>query len=132
MTRRESWLPASPESAAIARALVRECAREIDLGNGALWELTLATTEAVANAVEHGGACGPNREILLRIECADDTLHVEVCDCGAFRDPRASIRDITRGRGLPIIAAVTDHMEVLPAGGRTLVRFAKRASAAAA
>jgi hypothetical protein len=34
------------------------------------------------------------------------------------------------GRGIPIIAAITDELEVVPDTGRTRIRFAKRLAAA--
>jgi anti-sigma regulatory factor (Ser/Thr protein kinase) len=142
---RESWLPAAPESALIARSLVREAAAEHGLGGEATWDLTLATTEAVANAVLHGGACEENGGILLRIGPCEEGLCVEVCDCGEFdaelRQPRPEDENdrsgsgqaqhlAQGGRGIPIIAAVVDHFELLPSDRFTRVRFTKRRAAA--
>ena len=125
---RESWLQAAPESATIARALVRDAAAEYGLGSQETWDLMLATTEAVANAVVHGTACHHNGEgILLRIEPREDGLCVEVCDCGRFEpSPDGAGPDDTHGRGIPIIAAVVDEFEVVPDACRTRVRFTKR------
>ena len=44
-----------------ARALVRDAACELRLDGPTTWELMLATTEAVANAIEHGEPCDPGR-----------------------------------------------------------------------
>ena len=54
---RETWLPAAPESAPVARSIVRDASTEHGLDGGAAWDLMLATSEAVANAVLHGTAC---------------------------------------------------------------------------
>jgi serine/threonine-protein kinase RsbW len=126
--KRESWLPAAPESAAIARAIVREAAVEQGLEGQAVWELMLATSEAFANAVQHGAACDHrDGDILLRVETREDGVDVEVTDCGRFHgDPRAAPLDATRGRGIPIIDAVVDDFEVVPDPDRTRVRFSKR------
>jgi anti-sigma regulatory factor (Ser/Thr protein kinase) len=121
---RESWLPAAPESATRARALVREAALEQGLGDDGAWSLTLATSEAVSNAILHGTAC-PNG-ILLRVLPWNDGLCVEVCDCGEFEAaPLPPGPEAPHGRGIPIIAAVVDHFEVVPDGPLTRVRFAK-------
>jgi anti-sigma regulatory factor (Ser/Thr protein kinase) len=122
----DTWLPALPESASQARALVREAAGEVHLDREATWDLMLATTEAIANAVEHGEACDP-RGIRLRLELQDEGIDVEVGDCGCFSNRRSGRKARGEGgRGMPIIAAITDHFEVGPEDGMTRVRFAKR------
>ena len=125
--RRDTWLPAAPEGVPQARAIVRELAGERRLDRGTTWELMLATTEAFANAVEHGRACDP-RGIFLRAEAGDGQVGVEISDCGGCFPPtrRSSKGRGEGGRGMPIIAAIMDQLEVVPDTGRTRVRFAKR------
>ena len=126
--KRESWLPAAPESAPLARAIVREVADKQGLDGESTWDLMLATSEAVANAILHGSSCGdPARGVLLRIEVSEDAISIEVCDCGSF-DARLNPadEDDIGGRGIPIIAALADHFELLPEPDRTRVRFGKR------
>jgi anti-sigma regulatory factor (Ser/Thr protein kinase) len=96
--KRESWLPAAPES------------------------------EAVANAVRHGSACGdPVRGVLLIVEIDEDAISIEVCDCGSFdAELRPAAQDDIGGRGIPIIAALADSFELVPEPDRTRVRFGKR------
>jgi anti-sigma regulatory factor (Ser/Thr protein kinase) len=121
---RESWLPAAPESASRARALVRAAARERGLGDDGAWSLMLATSEAVSNAILHGTPCSDG--ILVRLLPWNDGLCVEVCDCGEFdAAPLPPGPEDPHGRGIPIIAAVVDHFEVVPDGPLTRVRFAK-------
>jgi anti-sigma regulatory factor (Ser/Thr protein kinase) len=121
---RESWLPAAPESATHARALVRDAAHEQGLGDDGAWSLMLATSEAIANAILHGTPCADG--ILLRLLPWNDGLCVEVCDCGQFdAAPLPPGPEEPHGRGIPIIAAVVDHFEVVPDGPLTRVRFAK-------
>jgi anti-sigma regulatory factor (Ser/Thr protein kinase) len=122
---RESWLPAEPESATHARELVREAAAQQGLDDEGAWSLVLATSEAVTNAILHGGAC-PGKGILLRVLPWHDGLCVEVCDCGRFDSaPLPPGPEATHGRGIPIIAAVVDHLEVGSEGSLTKVSFAK-------
>lgn len=109
-----------------------------DLDEGALWELTLATSEAVANAIQHGegcrepaDSCGPAGTILLVVESEADGLFVEVCDCGRFSaGMQTPDLESVGGRGIPIIAAVVDHLELMPTADRTRIRFGKRVSVA--
>ncbi len=52
---------------------------------------------------------------------------MEVCDCGRFGGGvQAPDLESVGGRGIPIIAAVVDHLELLPAADRTRIRFGKR------
>jgi serine/threonine-protein kinase RsbW len=121
--RHETWLPAVPGSARVARAIVRDAATEVGLDSDRTWDLMLATSEAFANAIQHGRAWS-NECILLTTEPYPGGLRVEVTDCGSFTDtPEPTPIDATSGRGIPIIAAVVDHLEVRNLGGRTLVRF---------
>jgi serine/threonine-protein kinase RsbW len=129
---RQAWLPAAPEGAPQARALVREAASELDLDGDLTYELCLATTEAFANAVQHGTPCEPGG-ILLRVESRDGGIRIEVCDCGACFPDNAAITakpDGEGGRGIPIITSIMDSLEVLPDPGVTRVRFEKRLAAA--
>lgn len=129
--KRESWLPAAPEGASRARGIVRELASELRIDGATTWELMLATSEAFANAVEHGRACDP-RGIFVRVEIEDGQVGVEVADCGGCfpRKRGAKKRGGEGGRGLPIIAAVMDHLEVVPDTRATRVRFGKRLAVA--
>ena len=118
---RESWLPAAPESATRARALVRDAAVEQGLDDNGAWSLVLATSEAISNAIIHGTPCSAGeRGILLRMLPWNNGLCVEVCDCGRFESaPLPPGPEASHGRGMPIIAAV------VPDGPLTRVRFAK-------
>ena len=107
---------------------MRDLASELRLDGATTWELVLATSEAFANAVEHGRACDP-RGIFLRVETRDDKVGVEVADCGGcFQEKRSTRRRDERGRGLGIIAAIMDQFEIVPDTGATRVRFAKQLS----
>jgi anti-sigma regulatory factor (Ser/Thr protein kinase) len=128
---RQAWLPAAPEGARQARAVVRDATAELRLDGETTWELMLATTEAFANALEHGVPC-PSRGILLRVENRDGSVGVEVCDCGGNfpETPRSSKPEGEGGRGIPIIQAIMDRLEVAPDSEATRVRFEKRVALA--
>ena len=110
-----------------ARAVVRELAAELCVDPETAWALQLATSEAFANAVEHGRPCDP-RGIFLRAEIRDGGMRVEVADCGGcFPAPRETTKAAGEGgRGMRIIAATMDRLEVVPDGGATRIRFAKQ------
>jgi serine/threonine-protein kinase RsbW len=127
--RTETWLPAVAASAQAARSIVHDAATEAGLEDARAEDLVLATSEAFANAIQHGRAWA-NECILLTTEPCGGGLRVEVTDCGNF-DSRLEPTpiDATSGRGIPIIAAVVDRLEVQNGNGRTLVRLEKYAEA---
>jgi anti-sigma regulatory factor (Ser/Thr protein kinase) len=123
---RELWLRAVPASASVARAFVAEVADELRFDRPAKEQLRLAVTEAVANAVEHGAPC---QEGLIGVSAyvEADRLATEVSDCGDFRLARQGPGELQeRGRGLQLMFASVDDMEIDAAPGRTVVRLAKR------
>ena len=123
--KRERWLPATPASAQGARSIVREAAAEAGLESDSAWELMVASTEAVTNAVQHGKAW-PNDCVLFATEPCQRGLRVEVCDLGTFDSAlEPAPLEATSGRGMQIIAALVDRLEVRHGDGRTLVRFEK-------
>jgi serine/threonine-protein kinase RsbW len=128
--KREAWLPAEAASGAAARSIVSEAAADAGLDGERTWDLMLATSEAFANAVQHGKAW-PNDCILLRAEPCEQGVRVEVTDCGTFDSQlEPAALDATNGRGVQIIAAIVDRFEVQNGNGQTLVRFEKHAAGA--
>jgi anti-sigma regulatory factor (Ser/Thr protein kinase) len=126
----ESWLPPAPESAQRARAIIRDVASELHLDGPTTFDLMLATTEAFANAIEHGEPCDP-RGIRLRVQSRYGGLGVEVRDCGSrSSEPRTRKLSGEGGRGMPIIAAIMDDLEVSPEGQATRVSFGKQLAVA--
>jgi anti-sigma regulatory factor (Ser/Thr protein kinase) len=126
----EAWLPPAPESARRARAIIRDVAAELRLDGPTTFDLMLATTEAFANAIEHGEPCDP-RGIRLRVESRYGGLGVEVRDCGTLADePRTRKLSGEGGRGMPLIAALMDDLQVSPEGDATRVRFGKQLAVA--
>lgn len=87
-------------------------------------DVVLASSEAVANAAEHGSGGDPGAHVLLRarVEPAGrgDTVVVEVRDRGQWREPRPG-RTAERGRGLTIMRALVDQVQVQPGDGTTVV-----------
>jgi len=98
------------------------------------YELSVALTEACANAVEHGGAAagrgGPASEAYRVTAYLDGaTCRIEVADAGPgfsgqIRPPAAA--DAESGRGLRLIEELADHVHFGRTGrGGALVSFDK-------
>ena len=126
MRERELQVQADWTSASVARAFMGEVADELHFHGPAKEQLRLAVTEAVANAVEHGAPCDGG---LIRVSAYVDCgrLATEVRDCGDFRPtPRETSRLQDRGRGLQLMLASVDDLEINAIPGHTVVRLAKR------
>ena len=86
-------------------------------------EIILACNEACANAVEHASIAAPQASIRIAARRSDGAIVVEVADGGAWRDGGAGP---DRGRGLGIMRAVMDEVEVAPSSSGTVVRMRRR------
>ncbi|MFE5797248.1 ATP-binding protein [Streptomyces sp. NPDC056503] len=79
--------------------------------------------ELAANAVLHGGVPGRDFRLGLELDAAAGTLRVEVTDARGDRLPAvARTAEADGGRGLPLVAALTDRWGVVPypPGGKTV------------
>ena len=93
-------------------------------------DLLIACSELCTNAVR--SASGAEGSVAVRAHARGDAVVLEVEDDGAgFAWPVAHrLQDVPEedehGRGLFIVASITDELEVQVAGGRTVVRCTKR------
>jgi PAS domain S-box-containing protein len=79
-------------------------------------DVTMAANEAIQNAIEHGHAL-TRRVVDVVLERAGEAITVTVRDHGSWRQPR----ETTRGRGLPLMRALMDIVDVDPGAGGTTV-----------
>lgn len=90
------------------------------------YQIKMAVSEGVANAVEHGSS-GPGDEIHLRAVAEGDSLAFYIRDQGKFI-PRISPRGEMpeRGRGLAFLGQLMDEVDIKPSPAGTVLRFCKR------
>lgn len=121
----ETRLRAEPRSVGSARDFVRLGLRGMPVGESAARDLTTAASEAVTNAILHGAPCA-NGEIGLRLE-GNGGVAVEVSDCGTFEPPTGDADPLdTNGRGLTVIEALVDDLQIHAGTGGTTLRMVKR------
>jgi anti-sigma regulatory factor (Ser/Thr protein kinase)/putative methionine-R-sulfoxide reductase with GAF domain len=114
-------VPANPKALAQVRRSLRQWLRQRGAGHDETAEVTLAVSEACANAIEHAYSPAPARFYIRASESAGEVAIV-VRDHGRWRSPRG--RD--RGRGLAIMRAATDSCDVNSGDGGTEIVLRRR------
>ncbi|MGE5226765.1 MAG: SpoIIE family protein phosphatase [Planctomycetaceae bacterium] len=120
-----AWIP--PQAAALGglRHRVDAWLRLRCLTDEDVESAVLALNEAAANAIEHGAHDGGGGEIVVTIELRDEDLEMRVHDRGRWRE-RPSAEG--RGRGLVLMHALMDDVQVERANGGTTVTLRRRVS----
>jgi serine phosphatase RsbU (regulator of sigma subunit)/anti-sigma regulatory factor (Ser/Thr protein kinase) len=81
----------------------------------------IAANEACSNAIEHAYALS-DASFGVEARCEDDSVEVTVRDSGNWREPRGD----NRGRGLELMRATMDEVEIAPTARGTTVRLTRR------
>jgi PAS domain S-box-containing protein len=111
-------LSTTPEALASMRAVLRRWLRHVGAGEQDVAEITTACGEAATNAIEHAGVGGDKPfEVTGRIR--GRKVLITVRDFGAWRTQRES----DQGRGLSLMHALMDRVEVTPTDEGTTVRM---------
>jgi anti-sigma regulatory factor (Ser/Thr protein kinase) len=100
-------LPADPKILVEIRHLLRRWLRHHGASDSQTMEITLAVSEACTNASEHAYSPAP-AEFMLTARADAGQFTFVVSDAGRWRPPRHE----DRGRGLTIIRAAMDDVEV--------------------
>ena len=107
-------LDTDPLMLATMRRILNRWQNEHALSREAASEITIAVSEACANAIEH--AYGPGQGTFrVRARHLDGSVEIRVSDRGAWRSPRGE----HRGRGLKIMEAAMDRLDIRRADGGT-------------
>jgi anti-sigma regulatory factor (Ser/Thr protein kinase) len=118
-------IAADPTRLVDVRRFAERAARACGLPAEEAYQVKLALSEAVANAIEHGSARRDDR-IEMSVASEDDALVFTVTDTGTFVNRSARSPNAERGRGLGFIELLMDELEIEPTPSGTTVRFAKR------
>jgi len=114
-----------PEATTKLRQAVDRVATESELTESARFELKLAATEALTNAIK---GAPPENTVEVGIVGREGAVDVEVVARGRFTPQvRAGETLEEGGRGIPLILALVDEVEFASARDGTRVRMRKRA-----
>jgi serine/threonine-protein kinase RsbW len=126
--RQELTIKADLSRLAEVRRFAERACRAYGFSPDASFQIKLAMSEAVANAIEHGSTT-PDDPIRLQVVEEGDALAFYVSDGGTFIDPSMVYdHDLwdERGRGLGFIELLMDDVCINPSPEGTVIRFAKR------
>jgi anti-sigma regulatory factor (Ser/Thr protein kinase) len=123
---REHSIRADLELLKEARDFAERAAADFGFDNGACYDVKLAMSEAVTNAIQHGSS-SPSDPIRILVLAEGPSLVFEVLDTGRFV-PRVMRRGelSESGRGLEFMRILMDEVDLRPGKTGTLMRFIKR------
>jgi PAS domain S-box-containing protein len=120
--RLELTMPAEPLELRLVRRTLKRWLTQCGASDDESYEIILACNEAFANAIEH--AYGPSDgSVEMSAALLGDQISITVRDFGRWREPRGG----NRGRGLPLMEAVMDSVDIARNGeAGTQVRMARK------
>lgn len=124
--------PSRPNHTAEVRQAVGHWMAALGFGRRESEDFQTAVTEAVANAVHHGSPEGASDQYrVCGSRLSSGTLAVDVTDNGPGLPsltalPPMPAPDADRGRGLPLMRALSDGVEVLPTERGLCLRLTKK------
>jgi PAS domain S-box-containing protein len=111
-------LPTEPKALVSLRRTLGRWLEEVGATAEESHDLQVATHEACSNAIEHAYRFGEN-EFEVEASLNGNEVAIAITDRGAWRPPVEN----DRGRGLHLIEALTDRMELIPGDNGTTVRM---------
>jgi anti-sigma regulatory factor (Ser/Thr protein kinase) len=121
----ELILRKEPSATRQLRVTLDEIADRYPLPDEERFELKLAATEALTNALK-GTRAGET--VRIRINPTPEVIEVEIVDRGVFDPARGA--DQEGGRGIPLMLALVDDVEFSSSAAGTRVRVRKRVTRA--
>jgi len=105
-------LPATFEQTPILRAALRAWMDDLGCDEDLRADVLLGVDEALINAIEHGSRLDAQRTVTVEVFATPSALTATVSDSGRWQnDSAASRREVSRGRGLTLIHALSSHVE---------------------
>jgi anti-sigma regulatory factor (Ser/Thr protein kinase) len=123
---REQLISADLSCVKQARDFAEEVAADYGFDANARYQLKLAMSEAVTNAIQHGSSSNTDQITIWAMD-EDGALTFYVRDTGQFIPRVRSGGDMPEsGRGLEFMRRLMDEVDLQPGADGTLVRFSKR------
>ncbi len=117
-----------PRNLSKARKYVEDFAANHGFNEEQVFDIKVATGEAVSNAIEHGSPSGDS-EIKISLDFSQGCLEISVADVGIFKriikiDDQEDTQH--RGRGIPFMLALMDKVTINENKNGTTVKLVKK------
>ncbi|MEV1046634.1 SpoIIE family protein phosphatase [Streptomyces sp. NPDC049916] len=123
--RMDASFPADRDRLAAARGELRSWLTAHLIPQPTAQGVLVASGEAIANAMEHAYADRGRGTVRLSVRATADRLYVEVADTGRWKDPDPACATV-RGRGVPLMRSLMDHVTLTPGAAGTTVSMDTR------
>ena len=131
--RRETTVTIDPEYDQIERArdVVTEHAIQAGMSEADVWDMRVAVTEALANAIEHGARAEDN---LIHVTITEERgqLRLDIAGGGRREGRPPMPRGPERGRGISIMSGTMDSLKLTHERDLNLIQLAKSLNGAPA
>ena len=86
----------------------------LDLGAERRADVVLAVDEALSNSAEFAYRHGGSGDVTLEVaySAPDERLAITVLDSGTWREVDDTCRPLSRGRGIPLMEALADRLDI--------------------
>ena len=118
------------EELAVLPRLLEDLRSRCPMGDDQFFNLVVAMTEAVNNAIVHGNKLDPQRRVRYSLECRDEGVHCVVEDEGEGFDPDEVADPLSPenllsegGRGMFLIRALMRELRLKNTGHGMRVEF---------
>ncbi len=121
-------IKSDPKNISKARRFVEIIAKQYGFNDSQIFDIKVASGEAISNAIEHGSPLGAKSNITVEADFSKNCLELKVIDRGIFKkqvkvdnpDPRH------RGRGIPFMLALMDTVTIKEGKKGTTVKLIKK------
>ncbi|TET53228.1 MAG: ATP-binding protein [Actinobacteria bacterium] len=121
-------IKSDPKNISKARRFVEIIAKQYGFTDSQIFDIKVASGEAISNAIEHGSPLGAKSNITVEADFSKNCLELKVIDRGIFKkqvkvdnpDPRH------RGRGIPFMLALMDTVTIKEGKKGTTVKLIKK------
>jgi serine/threonine-protein kinase RsbW len=128
------------ENIELVQVVLRDCLQKLGMEDDARHWVDLAVREAVANAIKHGNAQNPSKQVHVDLAVEGEDVVIRVEDEGVGFDPAQVVDPLARenilktnGRGILFMEKFMDEIQYgAGPGGGTMVTLRKRLTGAQA